>query len=86
MKQRWLAEKVDRHQRNNPWSYFYLAAALARLGLLDQAREQLKSGLAVNPNFTIKRFHAAVESDNPVFVAQHERVIEAMRLAGVPEE
>jgi tetratricopeptide (TPR) repeat protein len=80
----WLRKSIDAN-RNNPWSYFYLAASLAHLGLLDEAREELKSGLAVNPNFTIKRFQAGAESDNPVFLAQHKRVIEAMRLAGVPE-
>jgi tetratricopeptide (TPR) repeat protein len=79
----WLRRSIDAN-RNNPWSYFYLAACLAHLGRLDEAREELKSGLAVNPNFTIKRFHAAAESDNPVFVAQHKRVIEAMRLAACP--
>jgi hypothetical protein len=63
-----------------------LAACLARLGPLDEARHELIVGLAVNPKFTIKRFRAIRESDNPVFVAQRERVIEGMRMAGAPEE
>jgi hypothetical protein len=67
-------------------AYFLLAACLARLGRLEEARRELKGGLAANPKFTIKRFLAARESDNPVYVAQYERVIEGMRTAGVPEE
>jgi tetratricopeptide (TPR) repeat protein len=81
----WLRKSIDAN-RNTHWAYFYLAACLAHLGRLDEAREELKAGLAVNPNFTIKRFHASAESDNPVFLAQRERVIEGMCKAGVPEQ
>ncbi len=80
----WLRKSIDAN-RNNPWTYFHLAACLAHLGRLDEARKELKAGLAVNPNFTLRRFRAGVESDNPVYLAQHARVIEGMRLAGVPE-
>ena len=80
----WLRKSIDAN-RNTPWTYFPLASCLAHLGRLDEARRELKNGLAVNPNFTIKRFHAAAESDNPVFVAQYARVAEGMRIAGVPE-
>ena len=52
---------------------------------LDEARREFKSDLAVNPKFTIKRFRAAAQSDNAVYLAQRERIIEGMRLAGVPE-
>jgi len=34
---------------------------------------------------TIKRFRAAAQSDNAVYLAQRERIIEGMRLADVPE-
>jgi TolB-like protein len=80
----WLRKSIDAN-RNNPWTYFYLAACLAHLGRLDEARGELKAGLVFNPNLTIKRFRAGAESDNPVFLAQRERIIEGMRLAGVPE-
>jgi hypothetical protein len=39
----------------------------------------------VNPKFTIRRFLAARESDNPVFVAQYGRVAEGLRMAGAPK-
>jgi TolB-like protein/Flp pilus assembly protein TadD len=82
---KWLRQGIDAN-RNNPWAYFYLAACLAHLGRLAEARKELKAGLAVNPNFTIKRFHAAAQSDNPVYLAQRERMIEGMRMAWASEE
>src|SRR5208337_2892168 len=39
-----------------------------------------------NPKFTIRRVRVAAQSDNPVFLEQRERMIEAMRKAGAPEE
>ena len=41
--------------------------------------------MALNPNFTIRRFRAGITSDNATFLAQRERIIEGLRLAGVPE-
>jgi len=71
---------------NNAWSNFYLSACLAHLGQLDEARAAVGAGLAVNPKFSIKRLRAFGESDNAVFLAQRERMIEAMRMSGVPDE
>ena len=80
----WLRKSIDAN-RNNPWTSFFLAACLAHLGRLDEARQEIKAGLAANPEFTIRRFLSHRESDNPVFVAQNTRIIEGLRLAGVPE-
>jgi hypothetical protein len=44
------------------------------------------AGLALDPTFTIRRFRANNWSDNPVYLAGRERVIEGLRKAGVPEE
>jgi hypothetical protein len=52
---------------------------------LDEARSEVKVGLASNPRFTIKRYRAGAESDNAVYLTQRGRIIEGMRLAGVPE-
>jgi hypothetical protein len=65
-------------------SHFHLAAAIARLGELEQARTAVQAGLALDPNFTIHRFRT--QSDNPILLVSRERLIEEMRLAGVPEE
>jgi len=81
----WLRGAIERNA-NQPLAHFYLAAALARLGQLDEARAQTRAGLALDPKFTIARARAYSESDNPTYLAQRERLFEAMRKAGVPEQ
>jgi TolB-like protein len=46
-------------------SQFYLAAALAELGRLDEAQITVKEGLSIDPSFTIRRYRADAPSDNP---------------------
>jgi TolB-like protein/tetratricopeptide (TPR) repeat protein len=71
--------------RNYPMAHFQLAAALAHLGRLEEARSAVQAGLALNPAFTLRRYRAAAPSDNPTFLAQRERIYEGMRKAGVPQ-
>ncbi len=66
-------------------AHFYLAAALAGLGRLDEARVAAKEGLSIDPTFTIRRYRADAPSDNPVFLAGRQRIYEIMRMVGVPE-
>ncbi|QIO36153.1 adenylate/guanylate cyclase domain-containing protein [Bradyrhizobium sp. 1(2017)] len=80
----WMRRGLDAN-RNHSFAHFPLGAALAWIGELDQARATVQAGLALDPSFTICRFRAHVPSDNPVFLAVHERLVEGMRLAGVPE-
>jgi TolB-like protein/class 3 adenylate cyclase len=82
----WMRRCLDAN-RNYSLPHFYLAAALARLGELDQAQAAVQAGLALDPSFTIRRFRDVTNawSDNPTFRAARERHIEGMRLAGVPE-
>jgi tetratricopeptide (TPR) repeat protein len=82
----WLRRALDAN-RNHSTAHFVLAAALARLGELDEARATVQAGLALDPSFTIRRFRDATNarSDVPTFRAWRDRVIEGMRLAGVPE-
>jgi TolB-like protein/tetratricopeptide (TPR) repeat protein len=82
----WLRRGLDAN-RNYSFAHFNLAAALARLGELDEARAVVQAELALDPSFTIRRFRDATNarSDNPTFRAGCERTIEGMRLAGVPE-
>jgi TolB-like protein/class 3 adenylate cyclase len=81
---RWLRGAIDRNT-NQPLAHFYLAAALVRLGKPDEARAEVKAGLALDPTFTIARARAYSESDNPIYLAQRDRLFEALRKAGVPE-
>jgi len=80
----WLRKSIDAN-RNRPLAFFLLAACLAHLGRLDEARREVKAGLTVDPDLTLRRFRAGAQSDNAVYLAQRARVIEGMRLAGVPE-
>jgi Tfp pilus assembly protein PilF len=73
--------------RTFPLAHFFLAAALANLGKQEEAQSEVKAGLALDPGFSIRRFRIGSEaaSDNPIFLAQNERLYEGMRKAGVPE-
>ena len=62
-----------------------VTAALARLGLLPEAYYEARTGLAINPTFSIPRFRASTASDNPTAVAGRERIIDGLRKAGVSE-
>jgi tetratricopeptide (TPR) repeat protein len=80
----WLRRGLETN-RNYPAAHFSLAAVLARLGEMDEARAAVKAGLALDPNFTIRRWRVDAWSDNPALLAGRERQCEGMRLAGVPE-
>jgi tetratricopeptide (TPR) repeat protein len=83
----WFRRALEAN-RNYPTPYFLLAAALAQLGRLDEARSAVKAGLALNPAFTVSRAHAAwtAMSDDPTYLAQLEPLLQGMGKAGVPEQ
>ena len=62
-----------------------MAATLVELGQLDEAGAEVKAALVLNPGFTIRRYRAGAQSDNPLFLKRRERIIEDMRKTGVPE-
>jgi tetratricopeptide (TPR) repeat protein len=82
----WCRRAIETN-RNYPHSYFILAAALAQLGRLDEARSGVKAGVALNPSFTLSRARAlwAGVSDDPTYLAQIETTLEGLRKAGLPE-
>jgi TolB-like protein/class 3 adenylate cyclase len=71
--------------RNYATGRFYFAATLVELGRLDEAKAEVKAALALNPDFTLRRYREGAQSDNPVFLKGRERIIEDMRKAGIPE-
>jgi TolB-like protein/class 3 adenylate cyclase len=83
----WFRRAIEAN-RNHPHPHFVLGVALALLGRLDEARSSVKTGLALNPTFTISRGRAlwTAMSDDPTYLAQLEPIIEGLRKAGVPEE
>jgi TolB-like protein len=80
----WLRRCLEANQ-NYPIAHFLLAAALALLGSLEEARDAVRSGLALQPTFTLRRARGRM-SDDPTYVAASKRIREGMRMAGVPEE
>jgi TolB-like protein/Tfp pilus assembly protein PilF len=67
-------------------SQFVLAAAQALAGLLADAAETCAIARRLAPNFTVAKFRAQAVSDNPIYLAQRERLYGGLRLAGVPED
>ena len=80
----WLRRSLEA-SRNYPIGHFYLAAVLAHVGELDEARAAALAGLALNPSFSIRRYRTNTQSKHPVYLAGRERVYEGLRMAGVPE-
>ncbi|MBR0939167.1 adenylate/guanylate cyclase domain-containing protein [Bradyrhizobium jicamae] len=80
----WLRRSLEAN-RNYPLAHFYLAAVLAHVGELDEARATAQAGLALNPSFTIRRYRTNSPSNHPVYLAGRERLIGGLRMAGVPE-
>jgi TolB-like protein/class 3 adenylate cyclase len=72
--------------RGYPMVHFHYAAALALCGRLDEARAQMRAGLTLAPDFTIRRYREDRLSDNPAYLARRERILDGLRLAGAPEE
>jgi TolB-like protein/class 3 adenylate cyclase/Flp pilus assembly protein TadD len=83
----WCRRSIESN-RNFPSANFDLAAALALLGRFDEAHVAVKAGLALNPIYTVSRVRAAwtAMSDEPTYLVQIERTLEALRKAGVPEQ
>jgi TolB-like protein/class 3 adenylate cyclase len=80
----WLRRSIEAN-RNFALCHFVYAAALANAGRMDEARSEITTGLALDPQFTIANFQSAVWSDNPVYLAQLARIIDDMRRAGAPK-
>jgi tetratricopeptide (TPR) repeat protein len=80
----WLRRSIESN-RNNPMSHFQLAAALALLGRVDDAKTAARGGLALNPQFTIARYERALPYLDSAYIAGRQATIEGLRKAGLPE-
>jgi hypothetical protein len=80
-----VARRSEEGHLNYALPHFWLAAALAHLGRLDEARAATQAGLALNPNTTVSGIRNVQRSDNLIWVVQRERLFDGMRKAGVPE-
>jgi hypothetical protein len=80
-----LFRRAIETKRNFPLAHFCLAAALAHLGRLAEARSVVQAGLALDGTFSISRFRNSLATDNPRYLAGREHIYEGMRRGGVPE-
>jgi TolB-like protein len=80
----WLRRSIESN-RNNPVSHFHLAAALALLGLDEDARTAARDGLALNPQFTVARYEGAWRFRDFADSTKRQAILEGLRKAGVPE-
>lgn len=71
--------------RNNPNTLFMMAAALAEVGRVDEAKAAVQAGLVFAPMFTVGRYRTSAFSNHPDYLAQRERVIVGLLKAGLPE-
>jgi TolB-like protein/class 3 adenylate cyclase len=83
----WCRRAIEAN-RNYPDAHFHLAAALARLGRLDEARSAVEAGLALNPSFTVSRarINWTALSNDPAHSQQLAPIFEGLRIAGLPEQ
>jgi tetratricopeptide (TPR) repeat protein len=80
----WFRRSLEANQ-NQALSHFHAAAALGLVGDLKEARSAARAGLALDPNFTIRRYRVSAKSDNSIYLTKRERIYEGMRRAGLPE-
>jgi tetratricopeptide (TPR) repeat protein len=82
----WFVRSIEANP-NFPVAHVSMAAALAELGRLDEARRAVKAGLAVDPSFTVSRARANWSgiSDDPTYLSQLASHLEALGKAGLPE-
>ncbi len=83
----WCRRAIEAN-RNYPEAHFHLAAALARLDRLHEARSAVKAGLVLNPSFTVSRARTdwTAMSDDPTHPQQLAPIFEGLRMAGLPEQ
>ena len=79
----WLNRSIEAN-RNNPLCHFHLAGTYTLLGRMEEACATARTGLALNPDFTVARFRASPSSDNARYAAAHELFADALHAAGVP--
>ncbi|WP_456686480.1 adenylate/guanylate cyclase domain-containing protein [Bradyrhizobium sp. P5_C11_2] len=70
---------------NNELPYFHLAAALALQDRKSEAAQASEMGGLLAPIFRIGKCRVEVQSGNPVFLLQRNRIYEGMERAGIPE-
>lgn len=82
----WFKRSIENNRNVAAFVHFYLAAALAHLGRIEEAQASLQAGLVLDPGFSIAEFHASSPSDHPTCLAQRVRIADGLRKAGLPQK
>ena len=81
-------EWCNKSTASDPTNFFPLvdlAAANAWLGHDREAKEAVAQLQKVYPGFTVQTWAGHHFSDDPIFDAQFQRIVEGLRKAGLPE-
>lgn len=82
----WFKRSIETNRNIAPFVHFYLAAALAHLGRIEDARSSVQAGLALDPNFSLVQFHVSSPTDHPICLKQRGRIAHGLRKAGLPQK
>lgn len=66
-------------------AYIDLTAANAWLGRPDKAKESMEMVMKLMPGYTVQKWARADWSRNPTFLIEYQKIIEGLRMAGLPE-
>jgi tetratricopeptide (TPR) repeat protein len=70
----WLRRSIEANR--NYTAHFWLAAALAHLGRIEEAQSAAKAGLVLDPTRTIRSWRARNAGGHPAFLAQQEHIFD----------
>ena len=81
----WFRRSIE-NNRNYAWPHFGLAGALVQLDDLKAARAAVQQGLALDPNFNIRRMRSKMMAlTHSTLIAKRERLLTDLLHAGMPE-
>jgi adenylate cyclase len=76
------AKRLRRHKPEYPISFLILAGSYVRLERIDEARSALREALRLNPAYSVSGVRLALVGADATL---RERIIDALRKAGLPE-
>ena len=82
----WFKRSIETNRNIAPFVHFYLAAALAHLGQIEESRACVQAGLILAPDFSIAQYHASSPTDHPTCLAQRVRIADGLRKAGLRQK
>lgn len=69
----------------HPHNYAVLASGNAHLGRMEQARSALRELLALQPKINLAKYRDQVAGKEPLAIKSYGRLLEGLRVAGLPE-